>query len=175
MFYFPNRSTWCDIQFVCSSFLEGGRIGKQSLSSCPPINNWGIWCQNKVIASHNILRDAITYPAWDICFWHQNPRFSVSKNILRFVASASYCTYKNHQHNYIVFGIWWLIVDSNWWFWCQKQVSQERKSNHIPQNTMGCNYLSLSEIAAYGTKVDPKLSIYFHELSWCNRLNGVLT
>ena len=35
-FNFPNRNTWYDIQYVCSSFLEGGWTEKHSLSSCPP-------------------------------------------------------------------------------------------------------------------------------------------
>ena len=35
VFYFPNRNTWYELQFVCSSFLEGGRTEKHSLSSCP--------------------------------------------------------------------------------------------------------------------------------------------
>ena len=38
VFYFPNRSTWYNLQSVCSSFLEGGRTEKHSLSSCPPKN-----------------------------------------------------------------------------------------------------------------------------------------
>ena len=32
----PNRSTWYNLQSVYSSFLEGGRTEKHSLSSCPP-------------------------------------------------------------------------------------------------------------------------------------------
>ena len=35
----------------------------------------------------------------------------------------------------------------------QKQVSQEGISNCIPQYSVGCNYLSLSEILVFGTKV----------------------
>ena len=35
----------------------------------------------------------------------------------------------------------------------QKQVSQAGISNYIPQFTVGCNYLSLPEIPASGTKV----------------------
>ena len=35
--------------------------------------------------------------------------------------------------------------------WCQKQFSQARISNCIPQYTVGCNYLSLPEIPASGT------------------------
>ena len=37
--------------------------------------------------------------------------------------------------------------------WCQKQISQAGISNCIPQNTVGCNYLSLPEIPASGPKV----------------------
>ena len=33
--YFPNRNT-CNLHFARSSFLEGGRTEKHSLSSCPP-------------------------------------------------------------------------------------------------------------------------------------------
>ena len=40
-----------------------------------------------------------------------------------------------------------------WGHWCQKQVSQAGISNCIPQSTVGCNYLSLPEIPASGTKV----------------------
>ena len=42
---------------------------------------------------------------------------------------------------------------SIWGLWCQKQVSQAGISNCIPQHTVGCNYLSLSEIPASGAKV----------------------
>ena len=37
--------------------------------------------------------------------------------------------------------------------WHQKQISQVGINNCIPQNTVGCNYLSLPEIPAPGTKV----------------------
>ena len=37
-----------------------------------------------------------------------------------------------------------------WGLWHQKQVSQARKSNCIPQYSVGCNYLSLPEIPASG-------------------------
>ena len=47
VFYFPNRSTWYNLQSVCSSFLEGGRTEKHSLSSCPSkyknTNAWILW------------------------------------------------------------------------------------------------------------------------------------
>ena len=44
VFYLPNRSTWCNLQSVCSSFLEGGRTEKHSLSSCPPkYKNTNTW------------------------------------------------------------------------------------------------------------------------------------
>ena len=36
VFYFPNRNPWYNLQFVCSSFLEGGRTERHSLSSYPP-------------------------------------------------------------------------------------------------------------------------------------------
>ena len=39
------------------------------------------------------------------------------------------------------------------WLWCQKQVTQAGTNNCIPQNTMGCDYLSLPEIPASSTKV----------------------
>ena len=45
------------------------------------------------------------------------------------------------------------LVEYIWWFWRQKQVYQARVSNCIPQHTVICNYLSLSEIPASGTKV----------------------
>ena len=46
--------------------------------------------------------------------------------------------------------ILWIII---WGLWCQKQVFQVGISNYIPQFTVGCNYLSLPEIPASGTKV----------------------
>ena len=45
-----------------------------------------------------------------------------------------------------------------WGLCCQKQVSQARISNYIPQFTVGCNYLSLPEIPAS----DNKVVIYWH-------------
>ena len=46
---------------------------------------------------------------------------------------------------------WWCLV--NWGLWSQKPVSQAGISNCIPQLSVGCNYLSLHEIPASGTKV----------------------
>ena len=43
---------------------------------------------------------------------------------------------------------------------CQKQVSQAGIRNCIPQNTVGCNYLSLPEIIAPDTKVPNFESAY---------------
>ena len=40
-----------------------------------------------------------------------------------------------------------------WRLCCQKQVSQAGISNYIPQFTVGCNYISLTEIPASGNKV----------------------
>ena len=40
-----------------------------------------------------------------------------------------------------------------WGLWHQKWVSQAEISNYIPQFTVGCNYLSLSEISVCRTKV----------------------
>ena len=40
-----------------------------------------------------------------------------------------------------------------WGLWCQKQVSHAGISNCLSQYCMGCNYLSLPEIPASGTKV----------------------
>ena len=39
------------------------------------------------------------------------------------------------------------------WFCCQKQVFQARITNHTPQFTVRCNYLSLPEIPDSGNKV----------------------
>ena len=44
-------------------------------------------------------------------------------------------------------------TSSPWELCCHKQVSQAGISNYIPQFTVGCNYLSLSEIPASGDKV----------------------
>ena len=41
---------------------------------------------------------------------------------------------------------------NSWRRWRQKQVSQSGISNCIPQNTVGCNYLSQPEIPVSGTK-----------------------
>ena len=46
-----------------------------------------------------------------------------------------------------------LLHVHSWGLWCQKQVSQAGISNCIPQNTVGCSYLSLPEIPASGAKV----------------------
>ena len=40
-----------------------------------------------------------------------------------------------------------------WGLWCQKRVSHAGKSNCIPQNIVGCNYLFLAGVPAPGTKV----------------------
>ena len=52
------------------------------------------------------------------------------------------------------------VIMHIWGLWCQKQVylMQTGMSNCIPQNTVGCNYLSWSEIPASGAKV----LIYIH-------------
>ena len=49
---------------------------------------------------------------------------------------------------YFVLSPWYI-----WGLWRQKQVSQARMSNSIPQNNVGCNYFSLPEIPAFGSKV----------------------
>ena len=46
-----------------------------------------------------------------------------------------------------------------WGLRFQKQVSQAGISNYIPQFTVGCNYLSLSEIPASGAKVLIKMTL----------------
>ena len=40
-----------------------------------------------------------------------------------------------------------------WIPWRQKHASRARKSNYTPQFTVGCNYLHMSLIPAYGAKV----------------------
>ena len=55
----------------------------------------------------------------------------------------------------------WIIISQkstkirvhNWGLWCQRQLSQAWISNCIPQYSVGCNYLSMPEITASGTKV----------------------
>ena len=47
---------------------------------------------------------------------------------------------------------WVVDVSGKWRFRCQKQVSQARISNCIPQYSVGCNYLSMPEIPASGAK-----------------------
>ena len=46
-----------------------------------------------------------------------------------------------------------MISYHDWGFCLQKQVSQAGISNCIPQNTVGCNYLSLPKIPVSGDKV----------------------
>ena len=57
-----------------------------------------------------------------------------------------------------------VTYEDNWGLCCLKQVSQTGISNFIPQNTVGCNYLSLPEIPASGNKVhncvDPVCMLY---------------
>ena len=47
----------------------------------------------------------------------------------------------------------WMFSQHKWVLCCQKQVYQAGINNCIPQNTMGCNNLSLSEIPASDSKV----------------------
>ena len=56
---------------------------------------------------------------------------------------------------------YWLFYIS-WGLWCQKQISQAGIGNCIPQYCVGCNYLSIPEIPASGTKV-----LYYHMCLLC--------
>ena len=47
----------------------------------------------------------------------------------------------------------WDTLDENWGLRCQKQVPQTGNNNCIPHDSVGCNYLSMPEIPAPGTKV----------------------
>ena len=55
----------------------------------------------------------------------------------------------------IFYGIYYLLlfIYYKWWLSYQKQVPQQWISNCIQQNTGGCNYFSLFETPAFGTKV----------------------
>ena len=64
--------------------------------------------------------------------------------ILRYSISHKKCTF------FLCFVLSWL---HKWGLWCQKQVSQAGISNYILQFTARCNYLSLPEVPASGTKV----------------------
>ena len=57
-----------------------------------------------------------------------------------------------------------IFLEMNWRLWCQKQVSQAGISNCIPQDTVGCNYLSMPQIPASGTKVHNGLLPLFHSV-----------
>ena len=58
-----------------------------------------------------------------------------------------------------------LWTHNNHYIWCQKQVSQAWISNCIPHYYVGCNYLSMPEIPASGTKVGCLMwAILGHEL-----------
>ena len=50
-----------------------------------------------------------------------------------------------------------------WGLWRQKQVSQSWTSNCIPQTIVGCNYLSLPEIPASGTKALINDAMWLHQ------------
>ena len=56
------------------------------------------------------------------------------------------------------------IYNAIWGLCCQKQVSQSWISNCIPQNTVGCNYISLLEIPASGNKVHMYTCCVRHDL-----------
>ena len=66
------------------------------------------------------------------------------------ILSKSENLQEHKRINYIVI---LLKIQYNWGLWCQKQVSQAGISNYIPQNNVGCNYLSIPDITASGTKV----------------------
>ena len=58
-----------------------------------------------------------------------------------------------HAHVFWWYNIVWKSVSLNWGLCCQKQISQAWISNYIPQNTVGCNNLSMPEKPASGNKV----------------------
>ena len=80
---------------------------------------------------------------------------SVTGTNQRLGASLVHCntcyTYKQHKHppRNVTGAIW----NGIWGLWRQKLVFQAGISNCIPQYHVGCNYLSLPEIPASGTKV----------------------
>ena len=81
---------------------------------------------------------------------HRSPLYSTHDGKVRVIRepfSMSWChhTKSEFQSHYLFMDIWGI-----WW---QKQVSQAGISNRIPQNTVGCNYLSMPEVPAFDTKV----------------------
>ena len=61
-----------------------------------------------------------------------------------------------HSNNFIVMydkSVFHLSHTITWGLWCQKQVSQVRMSNCIPQYSVGYNYLALPEITTSCNKV----------------------
>ena len=59
---------------------------------------------------------------------------------------------------------WATQITPKWGLWRQKQVSLTWISNCIPQNTVGCNYLSLSEIPASDANVLKGESFQWHPI-----------
>ena len=61
------------------------------------------------------------------------------------------------------------LVTIIWELWCRKQVSQAGISNCIPQYSVGCNYLSLSEIPASAIRHGWPCSTLFQVMAdcWC--------
>ena len=79
--------------------------------------------------------------------------------------------------NYIYIYIYYFYT---WWLWHQKQVSQAGISNCIPQYTVGCNYLSLPEIPASGTKsphlwmnMTYKMTLCFPDINECEVFESI--
>ena len=58
--------------------------------------------------------------------------------------------------------------DCIWGLWRQKQISQAGINNCIPQNTVGCNYLSMHGMPASGAKV---LLVVVSMYWYCTRSN----
>ena len=89
-------------------------------------------------------------------FWNQyQQRHVIQKGWFRTISSIEYQTERV---------VW--IEKNVWGLWCQKQVSQAGISNYIPQFTVGCSYLSLSEIPASGNKVLIYVYIYEQIIIW---------
>ena len=77
----------------------------------------------------------------------------------------------------------------SWWLWCQKEVSRAGISNYIPQFTVGCDYLSLSDWDAcfwcqcsyltkwkylHGVNISPScmsIALLVSLLLWCSILS----
>ena len=110
-----------------------------------------------VIKTLNLNFVSIMVPLIAWCFMLKVSKFHNKSLILKlqstkFWFSVIYILKSEHRHMYGKKGCGfvspgclqlWVSVYTVLEHWCQKQVSRVGISNYIPQNTVGCNYLSM--------------------------------